>query len=164
MDLNPLNQLDPLIIGATVLVFFATYLMMRRVFSDKVVRTMEQRRLRCEAADELCREAKAQINEAEEGAAELAERTAEEAEGIVQIAREEAQVNKGKAVAEARKRTEEQLREGRAHIEREKDAEIARVRTEAIECVNLACEKIVGEVEDDVVTATVDRALARTIQ
>ena len=96
MDLNPLNQLDPLIIGATVLVFFATYLMMRRVFSDKVVRTMEQRRLRCEAADELCREAKAQINEAEEGAAELAERTAEEAEGIVQIAREEAQVNKGR--------------------------------------------------------------------
>ena len=38
------------------------------------------------------------------------------------------------------------------------------MRTEAIECVNLACEKIVGEVEDDVVTATVDRALARTIQ
>jgi F-type H+-transporting ATPase subunit b len=164
MDLNPLNQLNIFIIAATVVVFVATYLMLRRFFADKVVRVMEQRRVRCEVAEKLCQEAQASIAEAEQAAAELGTTTGEEAEGIVQVAREKAQVEKGQALTEARKRTEELLREGRAEIEREKQAEIARVRTEAIECVGLACEKIVGEVEGDVVTATVDRALARTIQ
>lgn len=164
MDLNPLNQLNIFIIAATVVVFVATYLGLRRLFADKVVRVMEQRRVRCEVAEKLCQEARASIAEAEQGATALAATTADEGEGIVQVAREEAQVEKGKAVTEARKHTEELLREGRATIEREKQVEIARVRTEAVECVGLACEKIVGQVEDDIVTATVDRALARAIQ
>ena len=164
MDLNPLNQLNIFIIAATVLVFVGTYLALRRIFADKVVRVMEERRIRCEVAEQLCQEAQASIAEAEQGATELAEKTADEAEGIVQVAREEAMVAKGKAISEARRQSEEELRACRQRIEQEKQAEIARVRTEAIECVNLACEKIVGQVEGDVVTATVDRALARTIQ
>lgn len=164
MDLNPLNQLNVFIIVATMIVFAVTYFALRRLFADKVVRVMEERRVRCEIAEQMCQDAQATIAQAEEGAQALSNKTAEEAETLIQVAREKAQAEKAHALSEARKRTEVQLREGRSAIEKDKQTEIARVRTEAVECVNLACEKIVGDVEGDVVNTTVDRVLARTIQ
>ncbi len=164
MNLNPLTQIDIYVIGATIVVFVATYFILRRVFTDRIVAVMEERRMRCEAADEACQEAQTLLAQAEAEAAAVAEKTAEEAEALIQVAREQAQTEKSRTITQARERTETQLRAGRDGIEEEKQREISRVRTEAIECVGLACEKVAGDVDAEVVSATVDRVMARTIQ
>jgi F0F1-type ATP synthase membrane subunit b/b' len=164
MNLNPLTQIDLFVIGATVVVFVVTYFVLRHVFADKIVAIMEERRTRCEAADDACQQAQALLAQAEAEAAELADKTSEEAEGLIQFAREQAQTEKGRTIGDARERTEARLRAGREEIEEEKGREVSRVRAEAIECVGLACEKVAGEVDSEIVTATVDRVVARTIQ
>jgi F0F1-type ATP synthase membrane subunit b/b' len=164
MNLNPLTQIDLYIIGATIVVFIGTYFALRSIFTDRIVSVMEQRRERCEAADAACEEARMTVVRAEEEANAIAAQTAEEAESLVQLAREKALAEKSRTLTHARERSERILRDGRSEIEEEKEREIARVRTEAIECVGLACEKVAGDVDPETVSTTVDRVVARTIQ
>ena len=164
MNLNPLMQIEPYVIAGTILVFASTYLVLRRMFADRVVGVMEARRVRCESAAARCEEAHTLITEAEAEAATVVEEAAQEAEGRIQVAREQAELEKGRVVREARDRAEALLREGRMTISAEKEREISLLHREAVECVTLACDKIVGPVDPDVVNTTVDRVVARAIQ
>ena len=69
LNLNPLTQIDPIVIVATIVIFVATYFALRRVFIAPYLAVMEQRERLFESADEMLDHA----DEAERQAAENAE-------------------------------------------------------------------------------------------
>lgn len=164
MELNPLAQIDPITVGTTVVVFGATYWLMRKVYFDKTIAVMEARELRCRTAEESCNKAQALIREAEERAQEIEAATREEADALVTHAREEAEEQKTSLIAEARQHAEARLREGRTEVLAARELEIASLRTEAIECVGLACEKLAGTADPDVINGVVDRFVTKLLQ
>lgn len=164
MELDPLAQLDPVVVGGTMVVFGATYAALRRVFFDPVIDAMEERRARCEAAAETCSGAEALIADAKAAAAAAVEGAREEADRVLAGSREAAEAERDARVADARERAEGMLRAGRAEILEAREAEVAALTTEARECVSLACSKLVGHVDDEVVAEVVDRVVGRTLR
>lgn len=164
MDLNPLAQIDLVTVVITILVFVATYLAMRKVFFDRTVAVMETRQQRCDEAARQCEEARTHIVAAEQKAAQAVADARTQADEIVAKAREQAEAEKVARIAQARQETETRLQEGRAEILSARDREIAALRAEAIECVGLACEKLAGTADADIVTGVVDRLVAKTLQ
>jgi len=164
MDLNPLAQIDLVTVGITILVFVATYILMRKIFFDRTVAVMEVRHQRCDEAARACEEARTHIVAAEQQAAEVMADARAQADAVVTAAREEAEAEKSSRIAEARQAAETRLQQGRKEILEARDREIAALRAEAVECVGLACEKLAGSADPDVVTGVVDRLVTKTLQ
>lgn len=163
MELNPLAQIDPVIIGATIAVYTGSYFALRRVFFDPTVDVLETRAKRSEEASEACRVARESIEEADARAESVRAAARDEAEAIVARAREEAEALKVTRLAEARERTEAQLREGRAVIAEAREREVAALKAEARQCVGLACEKLAGAADPDVIESVVERLVAKSL-
>jgi len=164
VELNPLNQIDPITVALTIVVFIATYWLMRKVFFDKTIAVMEAREVRCHDAEEACRRAQAVIAQAEHRAEETAAATHDEAEALITRTREEAEEEKVSLLAQARQQAEARLQEGRTEVLAAREREITSLRTEAIECVGLACEKLAGHANPDVIDSVVDRFVNKTLQ
>lgn len=164
MELNPLNQIDLITVALTILVFIATYWLMRKVFFDKTIAVMEAREVRCRDAQEACNQAQTIIAQAEHRAEEIEAATREEADALVARTREEAEKEKVSLLAQARQQAEARLQEGRTEVLAAREREITSLRTEAIECVGLACEKLAGHADTDVIDSVVDRFVNKTLQ
>lgn len=164
MDLNPLAQIDLLTVCITMAVFVLTYWAMRRVYFDRTIAVMEARQARCDAAAAACEEARGEVVAAEQEAARITAEAQERADTLVATARTEAEAAKTASIAEARQAAELRLQEGRAEILAARDTEIAALRAEAVECVSLACGKLAGSADADVVEGVVDRLVAKTLQ
>jgi F0F1-type ATP synthase membrane subunit b/b' len=76
-------------------------------------------------------------------------------------ARERADEYRRTRVAEATNAAAAGLEAGRAQIATARAAELDRLRAEATECVGIACGQLVGTVDDELVSATVDRLMMR---
>jgi F0F1-type ATP synthase membrane subunit b/b' len=164
MELNPLKQLDPAVVAATIATFSVTYLVMRKVFFLPTIEVMERRNARRLEAEEKYAEAQRILDAAEQEAARIGEETNEKVREAVERSRAEAdEVHEAKLVA-ARAQTEVLLEEGRASILEEAESERGRLRAEALECVSLSCEKLFGAVDRAVVESNVDRAIAKTLR
>jgi len=164
VELNPLTQIDLITVTLTILVFIATYWLMRKVFFDKTIAVMEAREVRCRDAEEACHQAQTIIAQAERRAEEIAAATHEEAEALITSAREEAEEEKVSLLAHARQQAEARLQEGRTEVLAAREREITSLRTEAVECVGLACEKLAGHADPDVIDSVVDRFVTKTLQ
>lgn len=161
MDLNPLNQIDPVIIGAVIAIVALTYQVLKRVYFMPYIRVMEAREQRLEMAEEQDAQADAILTQAEEQAATVVESARERADRIVREARERAERDRRFAVEKAGEEVGRRLEEGRARIAQARDNELAHLRTEALECVGIACEKLIGDTDVAAVETAVDKLLAR---
>jgi F0F1-type ATP synthase membrane subunit b/b' len=163
MQLNPLMQLDWRVILATVLVFVATYFVVRRVFFDKVVAAMEDRQEHIVECEAKCAEARALVEAAQKEADEMVGSAEAERESLLSAARERAQSERETQVADAQHTAERRLEEGRLEIATAREREIERLVREANECVGLACAKIVGPVDEEVIAPVVDRVVEKRL-
>ena len=163
MQLNPLMQLDWRVILATVLIFVATYFVMRRVFYDKVVAVMEDRREHIDECQGKCAEARALVETAQKDADEMVASAEAELESLLSASSERAQSERSAKIADVQHTAERRLEQGRLEIASERQGEIARLVREANECVGLACAKLVGPVEDETIAPIVDRIVEKRL-
>lgn len=163
MELNPIKQIDPMVIGATVATFTITYVVMRKAFFLPVIDVMERRHARAIAADQKYREADEIVGAAESECDEIREAANEQVSALVAKSRAKADEARESRLAEARAEAERRLEEGRAAIREEADLERAKLRSEAVECVSLSCEKLFGQADPAVVESHVDRVIAKTL-
>lgn len=161
MDLNPLNQIDPVIIAAVLLIVAVTYQVLKRVYFLPYIDVMEAREARLARAEEQALEADAILAGAETQAAAVVDGAREKADRVVREARERAERDRRIAVEHAGEEVGRRLEEGRARIAAARDNELARLRSEALECVGIACEKLIGSTDRPTVEAAVDKLLAR---
>lgn len=161
MELDPLRQLNPAVMAAAAAVFVVAYVVLRRVFFLPVIEVMASRDEGIEKARRALAEAEERHAEAETGARTIAEEAEAEATQIVEKARASAEAQARGIVEGAQRKAQHALDRGRARIAREKEEELARLRAETVECVTLACDKLVGEVPDGAIESTVDSLMAR---
>lgn len=161
LNLNPLTQIDPIVIVATILIFVATYFALRRVFITPYLAVMEQRERLFESGGDMLDHA----DQAERQAAENAEATVAAAAAAAEELRKAAQDGAaqyrreriGAATAEASKL----LESGRAQIASARAGQGEKLRAQAHECVGLACDRLLGAHDDEAIEAAVDRLMAR---
>jgi F-type H+-transporting ATPase subunit b len=163
MNLNPLTQIEPVTIGATVLIFAATYRVMRTSVFLPIVNAMEDRQERIDAGRRAAEEAEQLVCAAEAEAAERLKLAHLEGDRLVQAAREKAERAREERAAAAEAEAVRILEAGRAKITAAREHEVAALRAQALDCVGLACSKLLVPIEDKTVEAIVDTAIAKNI-
>lgn len=163
MNLNPLEQIKPLTILATVGVFSATYLVLRRTVFLPLVNVMEDRRERVDEGREAGYEARRELEAAVRAAEARLAQAHIEADGVLQASREHAEREREKRIAQAQAEAQHVLDGGRATIMSARDAEIATLRAEALDCVSLACEKLAVPLDPMTAGTIVDAVIAKRI-
>lgn len=161
MNLNPLGQISPTVIVAVILIVTAMYFVLRRVYVFPYLRVIEEREQIFEVADARCAEATQCVAAANADSEQAVAEAVAEAEAMRAEAREHADEYHRTRVTETTNSAAMRLEEGRAQIAASRDAELRRLRTEASDCVRVACGQLVGSVDDELVTATVERLMAR---
>jgi len=160
-ELNPLTQIRPVVIVAVVLIVIVMYFLLRRVFVLPYMHVMEAREDLFETARSQFREVDRLTVESQDACeATIAQATAE-AEELRAEAQERAAAYRSERVAEASLQASEMLEKGRAKIEAERAEEMSGVRSQAVECVSVACTQLVGSVTIETVENAVDRLLER---
>jgi F0F1-type ATP synthase membrane subunit b/b' len=161
LNLNPIGQISPIVIVAVVVIITVMYFTLRKVYVLPYLGVLEERERLFETADIAYVEASQCVSEANADSERgIAEATAE-AEAMRAEARESAEEYRRTRVTEAMRTAAARLEEGRAQIASAREAELSRLRVEAAECVHLACGQLVGSVDDDLVSATVERLMMR---
>lgn len=163
MELNPLKQVDGVTIGSVVVIFTATSFVLRKTFLVPLVEVMEKRNARIKESEEKLKEAERIAAEAERQAEEIIARAKEEADATVKETRAEAEQLVQAQVEAAKEEGERFLEEGRTEIIATQESEQAKLRKEALDCVNAACDKLFGKVEPAVVESVVDKLIARKV-
>jgi F-type H+-transporting ATPase subunit b len=161
VDLNPLNQIQPVVIGAVMLIFTAVWFVLRKVYFLPYIEVMEARERRFETAE--AREAEAQriVADAEPETRRMVDEAQAEADRILTDAREEAARYRRNTLKAANDEAARLLEEGRSKLASARTAELTAVRQEAVDCVNLACGKLLGEAHPDAAGKAVDKLIAR---
>ena len=163
MDLNPLNQIDPVVIGGVAAIFWVTYLVLRAYVFKPYIAVMESRDARLEEAEAARRTAEKLAEEAEAESGRVMARARETADRVLQEAHEEAERYRRERLQVAGDEIGHFLEDGRASIATARQNELMALRDQALECVGLACEKLVGETNDDVIETAVDKLIARRV-
>lgn len=163
ISLNPLDQIDPIVILATVLIFTLTFVTLRKVFVLPYVRVMERRQEMFEATDQLLTQSGEAYRNGEDEAAQQVVEARQAAEALTKEVGESIQQYRRDVVGAATAAASARLDEGRREIERERADALARLRDEALECVGLACERLLGETDTEAVASAVDGQIARRV-
>jgi F-type H+-transporting ATPase subunit b len=163
LSLNPLDQIDPIVIGATVAIFALTYFTLRRVFVLPYLRVMEQRERMFEEADERADEEDRATGEAEQQAKAKVAEAREAADELLGEAAQQADAYKTERLQSATTTASERLEQGRAEIAQARESELARLREEAVDCVGKACDRLLGESDPAAAEVAVDRLLSRRV-
>jgi F0F1-type ATP synthase membrane subunit b/b' len=161
MNLNPMTQIDPVVIVGIMLIVSVTYLLLRRVFVLPYLHVMEERERMFEAADARHDEADASVRTAKENAERLIADAAAQAEKLRTDATERADAYRTQRLGAATAGASSVLEKGRELIASDRARELEGLRTEACECVGLACQRLLGKADDTAVASAVDRALER---
>ena len=160
-SLNPLDQLQAPVIIAVIVIVALTYVLLRRVFFAPYVRVMEERDTKLEAAEAVIAEADAALADAEPETQRLLASARERADEILRVSQEEDAAYRRDVIDAAMNESSTSLERGSAELGGEREREAESLREKAIECVTLACEKLLGSSHPDVVSAAVDKQLAR---
>ena len=167
INLNPLSQqqFDPVVMIAVIIIFAITLLVLRRVFVMPFVRVMEQRDEYLEVADAQVAEADSVVRDADFDAERALAEAAQAAEELRAHAREGAEASRRERIAEATRLASERLERGRAEIAAARANEVSALRSQAVDCVGVACVQLLGAESDGAaIEAAVDRLMARRIQ
>lgn len=161
LNLNPIDQLHPVVIVAVMLVVIATYFALRRVYVLPYLRVMEQRDGFLETADVEYVEATQRVEEAKLESERAVAEAAAEVEAMRADARARADEYRRTRIAEATSAAATVLEHGRATIAAARAAELQRLREEAAVCVGEACGQLIGGADDELVGTTIERLLSR---
>jgi F0F1-type ATP synthase membrane subunit b/b' len=161
ISLNPLDYRDVIVVAATVLIFSATFVALRKVFVLPYLEVMEARSRLFETADEQLQEKADVLSSAEDDAQRQVTEAREQADAIMKQASETAETYRRERLSSTTQTASERLEKGRAEIARTRDSEIERLRGEASECVGLACVRLLGEIDPTAVENAVDQLMAR---
>lgn len=162
-SLNPLDQIQLSVILAVMGIVAVTYFLLRRVFFAPYVAVMEEREVRLEAAESIIAEAERVVVEAESEAQRLVAEAREKADELLRNSRDEVETYRKQVIGAALQESAEMLESGRAEIASGRETEVVSLRGQAIECVTLACDKLLGSSESDAVEAAIDKLLARRV-
>ena len=162
-SLNPLDQIQIPVILTIMGIVVVTYFLLRRVFFAPYVAVMEEREMALEAAESIIAEAERTVADAEPEVLRLVAEAREKADGLLRRTREEDDAYRRQVVEAAMLESSQTLERGRADIASGREAEVASLREQAIECVTLACDKLLGSSDPDAVAAACDKLLARRV-
>lgn len=163
MELNPLSQINPITIVAVLAVFVIAHFVMKRTFFAPVIAVMEERSERLEAAARKRDEAAELSRTADEDAESILARGRERAERVMASVRDRTQTARAERLDGARSESAAYMEQGRLAIAQEREAELTRLRQEAASCVSLACDRLLGGVDDHKIESVVDRLVARRV-
>ena len=161
MNLNPMTQLDPVIIVGMVLIIAVTYVLLRRYYVMPYLHVLEERQRLFEISDARLDEIDSGTQDAQQRSEDIVAEAAEQAEKIRSDARASAGEYRTKCVGEATALATAALEKGRETIAKERALELSKLREQACECVGLACGRLLGHADDEAVASAVERALAR---
>ncbi|TLM78535.1 MAG: hypothetical protein FDZ70_04005 [Actinobacteria bacterium] len=161
MELNPLGQIQPVVIIAVAIIFAATFVLLRRVFVLPYVAVMTERDRLIEESEARDAEAARIVAAADADAAALVETARVEADGALREARARADDYRRERLHAATDAASERLQAGRELIGRAREREEEVVRRQAIECVELACERLFKVTDREIAEAAVDKLLSR---
>ena len=161
LNLNPLASIQPITIVLIIAIFIATYFAFRKVFVYPYVAVMEEREHLFDEADEALEQA----DEVDRRAHEEAERVLDEAAVYAETARLASKTRAGEyqrqRVGEATTKAAGILEEGRAKIAAERAGQSGRLRSQVTDCVGIACTRLLGKADPQMVDDAVDHAIAR---
>jgi F0F1-type ATP synthase membrane subunit b/b' len=159
INLNPISQIDPIVIVVVALIVVVTYLLLRRVYVLPYLEVMETREGRFSVARQQSAQA-AEVRRSSDLQAEaiLAEAAAS-SEDIRNAAAARADAYRRELLAEASQRASQSLESGRAELRSVRERELATVQTQAVECVTAACEQLLGGADAEAVESTVVRLM-----
>jgi F0F1-type ATP synthase membrane subunit b/b' len=146
LNLNPLSQIDPVVIVVVALIVMVTYLLLKRVYVQPYLEVMESREELFSSARRLSAEAANVTRESEL----LAEAVLCEAAATAEDLRSTAQA-----------RADAYRKDRLAELQAARVRELASVQTQAIECVAAACEQLLGGADSETVESTVVRLMER---
>ena len=161
LNLNPLTQIDPIVIVAIIVIFVATYFALRRVFVLPYLAVMEERERLFENADEMFERADAVESQAAENAEATIARAGVAAEELRVRSQDSAEQYRRERIDSATQEASTLLESGRAQIAAARAEQGAKLRAEAMDCVGLACDRLLGKHDPETVEAAIDRLMAR---
>ena len=162
LNLNPLSQIDPVVIVAVALIVGITYLVLRRVYVLPYLAVMEERESRFAVAREQSTTAEQILRDADLQAETLLSQAATGAEDLRTEAASRAEAYRKERIAAASLAASQLLEAGRAGLRETRDKERSSVKEQAVECVALACDQLLGTSDSEAIEATVDRLMERT--
>jgi len=164
LNLNPISQLNIIVLVAAMVIFAVTFLVLRRAFVLPYLQVMEERERFFELADQQDAEGVALLRSADLEAEQALIAAAKQAEQIRAEARERTEAYRRETLETAGAEAAVLLEKGRTRIEADLAEETALLRTQAIACVELACGQLLGSSLNGDVEAAVDRLMARHVQ
>jgi F-type H+-transporting ATPase subunit b len=163
LNLNPITQIQPLLVAGIVVLFIVTYFVLRRVFVRPYLAVLESRERRFEHAEqsrERCAQARL---DAQAEADRLLAEASKHSETLHAESDERCDEYRRSRIAEASSRAAALLDEGRNKIAAERAKHSAEMRGEVEECVGVACKRLLGRSDPEAVANAVERAAARRI-
>lgn len=160
MALDPLKQLDLLVIGAVAVIFLVTYLLLRRVFFAPLIAVMERRALRIDTAHTRKAEAEHVLEDARRRSENTIQAAREEGGRLLDAAREMSIKASEVKRAEILPEVDAIRARGKEEILALRRSEEARLAEELCACVGQTLAKMVGHVDERNVRFLVTRALA----
>jgi F-type H+-transporting ATPase subunit b len=161
MQLDPIGQLDPYVIVATLAIVAVTYVLLRRWLFTPYLAVLDERQTRLDAGKERLAEAEAVAKQAVWDVASIEADARAKAAVIEHDSLEEAETHRKRTMDAAIHDVDKLLAKGRAEIAKDREQETARVRAEALTCVDSACSQLFGKADAMIVESSVDRAIDR---
>ena len=162
-SLNPIDQIQLPVIFAVMGLVAVTFFALRRVFFKPFIAVMEDREVRLEVAESTLAESERTLAEAEPEAQGIIAAAREKADGLLCTARDDVESYRRETIEAALQKAAGTLERGRAEIGSARETEVASLREKAIECVTLACDKLMGSADPAAVAGAVDKLLARRV-
>lgn len=161
LNLNPIDQLDPIVIVFTAIAFVLTLFALRKVFVLPYLAVMDAREQMFAEADGRASETEAALEAARVESGQAVAAATVEAEQMLADARDHADAYRRERLDTATRAASQRLERGRAEIAEARANELAQVRQQAVDCVGIACAHLLGEADPKVVETAVDRLMAR---
>jgi len=161
LNLNPLSQIDPIVIVVVALIVAVTYLLLKRVFVLPYLEVMEAREDLFSTARRQSSEAAKVTRESELRAEQVLSEAAASAEELRSAAQARADAYRKEHLADASRCASKSLESGRAELRAVRERELASVQAQAVECVAAACEQLLGGADAETVQSTVVRLMER---
>lgn len=161
LNLNPLTQFDPILIVVIMVIFVATFFALSRWFIYPYLAVLEERERLFEQADEAYRQADDTESTANREAQRLLDECARQCEELRSASRDRREAYERERLGQATTEASEILEKGRAEISAARAAESETLRKQVAECVGIACTRLLGDADSEVVETAVDRAMAR---
>lgn len=136
--------IDPKIMLAQAVNFFALLAILSFFVYKPILRVLDERKKRIEEADENAKKIEDQLKKTEEDVRAELQKAQKQAKETITHAKKSAKELEDKLVADAKTKVEKVVAEGREQIVRERDEATANIQKEIVKITLLAAEKLLN--------------------